>query len=90
MAKDVNATGIVGIDERLPPKTSVRPGLPSLKTMTPLAPASWAFRIFWLKVHVPRWMSAIRPATKPLKSDAAHPLAELGVAVGGMMMPPAG
>src|SRR5215469_614330 len=90
MAKDVNATGIVGTDERLPPKTSVRPGLPSLKMMTPLAPAAWAFWTFWLKVHVPRWMSAIRPGTKPLKSAAVHPLAELGVGVGGMMMPPAG
>ena len=29
-------------------------------------------------------MSAIRPATKPLKSAAVHPLAELGVGVGGM------
>ena len=90
MAKDVNATGIVGTDERLPPKTFLRPGLPSLKMMTPLAPASWAFWTFWLKVHVPRWISAIRPGTKPLKSAAVHPLAELGVAVGGMTMPPAG
>jgi hypothetical protein len=35
-------------------------------------------------------MSAIRPATKPLKSDAVHPLDELDVGVGGMMMPSAG
>src|SRR5712671_3801777 len=93
MPKDVNATGIVGMigfpaaSTRLPAKRAVRPGLPSLKMMTPLAPAAWAFWTFVPKVHVPRWMSAIRPATKPLKSDAVHPLDELDVGVGGMMMP---
>ena len=96
MSKDVNATGIVGMigfpaaSVRLPDKTSVRPGLPSLKMMTPLAPAAWAFWTLTPKLHAPRWMSAIRPATKPLKSDAVHPLDELDVGVGGMMMPPAG
>ena len=82
--------GFPAASTRLPAKLSVRPGLPSLKMMTPLAPAAWAFRTFTPKLHVPRWMSAIRPGTKPLKSAAVHPLDELGEAVGGMMIPPAG
>ena len=99
MAKDVNATGIVGTNglsfasRKMPPSTPIRPGglgLPSLKMMTPVAPAAWAFRTFTPKLHVPRWIRAIRPGTKPLKSAAVHPLDELGVGVGGMMMPPAG
>src|SRR3989440_10136185 len=96
MANDVNATGIVGIiglpaaSSKLPPSTAVRPGLPSLKMMTPDAPAACAFRTFTPKKHEPRWIRAIRPRTKPLKSAMLQPLAELGVGVGGMMMPPAG
>src|ERR1700747_3257495 len=96
MAKDVNATGIVGMigfpaaSDRLPDKTAVRPGLPSLKMMTPLAPAAWAFWTLTPKLHPPRWMSAIRPFTKPLKSDGGDPLDELGVDVGGMVVAPAG
>ena len=48
MANDVNATGIVGMiglllaSSRLPSSTSVRPGLPSLKMITPEAPAACA------------------------------------------------
>jgi hypothetical protein len=55
--------------------------------MTPLAPAAWAFWTLVPKVHVPRWMSAIRPAVKPLKSDAVHPLDELDVGVGEGLRP---
>ena len=74
----------------LMPMVSVRPGWPSLKMITPLAPAAWAFWILTPKLHVPRWISAIWPGTKPVKSALVQPLAELGVADGGMMMPPAG
>ena len=96
MSKDVNATGIVGMiglpaaSWRLSARTAVRPGFPSLKMITPEAPAAWAFRTFSPKKHVPRWINAMRPGTKPLKSDRLHPLAELGVGVGGRMIPPAG
>jgi hypothetical protein len=57
---------------------------------TPLAPAASAFWILTPKLHEPRWISAIWPAVNPLKSALVQPLAELGVADGGMMMPPAG
>src|SRR5262249_36412417 len=97
VANGVNATGIVGTT-RLPaastrpppPNTPVRPGLPSLKMITPEAPAACAFSALVPKVHVPRWISATRPGTKPLKSLAVQPLDELGDGVGGMTMPPAG
>src|SRR5216110_372220 len=76
-ANDVNATGIVGTPVRLPEKTTERPAvLPSLKMITPDAPAFWAFATFWLNVQVPRWMSAMRPATKPVKSEGSQPLVE--------------
>src|SRR4029453_3674671 len=95
-ANVVNATGMVGMigfpaaSCRLPIWRPVRSGseLPSLKMMTPDAPAAWAFWTFTPKKHVPRWISAIRPGTKPLKSLALQPLAELGVGVGGGTMPP--
>jgi hypothetical protein len=96
VANEVKATGMVGTirlpaaSERLPLNTSVRPGLPSLKMMTPDAPAACALRTLTPKLHVPRWISATRPATKPSKSLIAQPLAELGEGVGGMTMPPAG
>jgi hypothetical protein len=65
MSKDVNDTGIVGTNglllasSRLPLSTSVRPGLPSLKMITPVAPAAWAFCTFTPKLHPPRWISAM-------------------------------
>src|SRR3954468_8597817 len=96
MSNDVNATGIVGMiglsfaSCRLPENTDVRPGLPSLKMITPEAPAAWAFSTFTPKLHVPRWISAIRPGVKPLKSSDVQPLDEVGASVGGMTMPPAG
>src|SRR5919202_5198299 len=92
----VNATGIVGTNgvppasTRLPTSRPVRPGLPSLKMITPVAPAACAFCTFTPKLQPPRWISAIRPDTKPLKSVEVHPLVELDVCVGGRMMPPAG
>src|SRR5918911_1713995 len=95
-ANVVNATGMVGTNgvpaasTRLPTSRSVRPGLPSLKMITPVAPAPCAFCTFTPKLQPPRWISAIRPGTKPVKSVELHPLVELDVAVGGRMMPPAG
>ena len=59
---------------RVPVSRSVRPGWPSLKMITPLAPAVSAFWAFAPKVQVPRWTSAIAPAGKPAKSDASQPL----------------
>ena len=95
MAKDVNATGIVGMtglplaSTRLPENTPLRSGvLPSLKMTTPDAPAACAFSAFSPKKHVPRWMRAIRPGTKPAKSLALQPLVE--PPGDGMMIPPAG
>src|SRR6266702_8045918 len=87
MATDVNATGIVGMiglplaSTRLPANTPVRPGLPSLKMTTPVAPAAWALRTFTPKKQLPRWIRAIWPGTKPEKSAAVQPLDELGVGV---------
>src|SRR5919199_3549956 len=95
MSNDVNATGILATNgspfasTMLPLNTLVRPGLPSLKMITPTAPAAVAFSTFTPKLHVPRWIRAILPA-KPVKSLGLHPLAELGVGVGGMTVPPAG
>src|SRR6266566_1070779 len=97
-ANVVNATGMVGMigfpaaSCRLPIRRPVRSGLvlPSLKMMTPDAPAAWAFWAFTPKLHPPRWISAIRPAVKPLKSLALQPLVELEVGVGGSTMPPTG
>jgi hypothetical protein len=60
----------------VPPKTSVRPALPSLKMMTPIAPAACALSAFWRNVHVPRWMRAIFPETEAGKSEASQPLVE--------------
>ena len=62
---------------------SVRPGWPSLKTMTPLAPAVPALRTLVAKGQVPRWMSAMLPAWKPVKSDCSQPLVEEEAGVGG-------
>src|SRR5215216_1221633 len=96
MSKDVNATGIVGTNgllfasSRLPLITAVRPGLPSLKMTTPVAPAAWALSTFTPKLHPPRWISAILPAMEASKSPEVQPLVELEVGVGGRTMPPAG
>src|SRR3954454_9382877 len=87
-AKDVNATGIDGGFGMLPLKTAVRPGMPSLKMMTPDACAATALFTFAWNVHVPRWIRAMLPAWKPVKSFGLQPLAELGVAVGGSTMGP--
>ncbi len=62
---------------------SVRPGWPSLKMMIPEAPANPALRTLVANGQVPRWISAIRPATKPAKSVVSHPLVEVGTGVGG-------
>ena len=95
IAKDVNATGIVGMiglplaSSRLPDRTPLRAAvLPSLKMTTPEAPAAWAFRTLTPKKQVPRWIKAIRPGTKPAKSLELQPLVEPPGE--GMMMPPAG
>src|SRR5438034_7468945 len=89
MPNEVKATGTDGTPVSDPLNTPLRAGvLPSLKMITPDAPAAWAFAIFWLNVHVPRWMSAIRPATNPLKSEGAQPLVD--PPGDGMRIPPAG
>src|SRR4051794_28664432 len=96
MANDVNATGIDATNglpaasTMLPLATAVRPGLPSLKMITPDAPAAVALSTFTPKLQPPRWISATWPAVKPLKAAGVQPLVELEVAVGGMTMPPAG
>src|SRR6516165_825729 len=96
IANDVKTTGIVGTirlpeaPARLPATTPMRPGLPSLKMITPEAPAASAWTTLTPKLHPPRWISATRPGTKPLKSPVVQPLDELGDGVGGMTMPPAG
>ena len=78
------------VPDREPLKTSVRPGLPSLKMTAADAPAASAFATFWAKVQVPRWIRAISPGVNPAKSEAWQPLAELGVGVAGTTVPPAG
>src|SRR3954466_15091880 len=96
MSNDVNATGTAGTNgvslasARLPLRTAVRPGLPSLKMTTPVAPLASAFWTFTPKLQPPRWISAILPDMELSKSPALHPLVELEVSVGGRMMPPAG
>ncbi len=83
MSNDVNATGILEVigspfaSTRLPLITPVRPGLPSLKMTTPVAPAASAFCTFTPKLQPPRWISATLPAVKPLKSPDVQPLVEL-------------
>ena len=94
MANDVNATGIDATNglllasTMLPLNTPSRPGWPSLKMTTPDAPAAVAFKTFVPKVQVPRWIKAMLPGVNALKSPALQPLAELGVGVGGITVPP--
>jgi|GEM_PF-3515126 len=63
---------------RVPATASVRPGWPSLKTITPPAPAATALVALISNVQVPRWTSAMLPGTKPAKSAVSHPLVDLG------------
>lgn len=98
IANDVNTTGMcneagepsASASERS--RRSVRSGvvLPSLKRITPLAPAASALVALVPKVHVPSWISAMWPGTKPAKSAGSHPLADdgVGVGVGGMTVCP--
>lgn len=51
-----------------------RSGVPWLKTIAPIAPASVAFWILISNVHVPRCRSAMLPAVKPAKSASSQPL----------------
>jgi len=61
-----------------------------LKMTTPIAPAASAFCTFTPKLQPPRWISAMLPLVKLLKSAEVQPLVELEVGVGGITMPPAG
>ncbi len=62
----------------------MRPSWPSLKMMTPAAPASKAFCALTEKSHVPRCTSAMLPAVKSAKSSGSHPLVDvLASAPGG-------
>src|SRR6478672_659333 len=81
---------MVSVPARDPLKRLVRPGLPSLKMTAADAPAASALATFSAKVQVPRWIRAMLPGVNPSKSEAAQPLAELGVGVAGTTMPPAG
>jgi hypothetical protein len=47
---------VVALPTMRPSRSGV---LPWSKMMTASAPASWAFRAFVPKVHVPRWISAM-------------------------------
>ena len=61
--------------------------MPSLKMMTPLAPACWARSAFSPKVQPPRWITTMLPSVKRAKSPAWHPLVELtgpGSGLGGI------
>src|SRR5829696_6372644 len=70
---------------------AVRPPPPSLKMITPAAPASSALCTFVQLLQVPlRWTSAMRPATKPLKLAAVQPLVLVAVAGAGIRMPAVG
>jgi hypothetical protein len=40
------------------------------------------------KLHVPRWISAMLPGVKPLKSAIEQPFLELGAGLGGRTRPP--
>ena len=50
--------------------------LPWLKKRMPTAPAAAAFSPLISNVQVPRWISAMLPAGKPVKSAASHPLVD--------------
>jgi hypothetical protein len=50
--------------------------LPSLKMITPIAPLAAAFSAFCRNVQVPRWTSAMLPATEAGKSASSQPLVE--------------
>ena len=58
--------------------------LPSLKRITPTAPAVWAFASFCTNGHVPRWISETAPLVAAGKSAASQPL--LLVSVDGLAM----
>ncbi len=67
----------------VPENAAVAPGAPLLKMTTPAAPCCSALSAFVPKVQLPRWISAMAPAGKPLKSAASQPLVE-GVVVTGV------
>ena len=72
---DTATTGIVAWNPSVGRKSSaVRAGvLPWLKMITALAPAAWAFVTFTPKVHVPRWRSAMLPATGESSAKCGRP-----------------
>src|SRR3954464_6789717 len=87
----LGTNGLLLASSRLPLITAVRPGLPSLKMTTPVAPAACALSTFTPKLQPPRWISAMWPdIVDESKSPDVQPLVELDVCVGGRTMPPAG
>src|SRR3954454_16910532 len=87
MSNEVNATGMSGTNgslfwsSRLPLSTAVRPGLPSLKMITPIAPAAFALSTYTPKLHPPRWISAILPVMVPGSKSPDRPRGRGGRAV---------
>jgi hypothetical protein len=81
-AKLVPTAGMVTPGEPSVPLIGPFSPPPRLKITAADAPAAWAFSAFTRNVHVPRCISAIRPATKAVKSLASQPLVlvALGVA----------
>ena len=59
--------------------SSVAAGLALVEDDHGGAPAASAFSAFTSKSHAPRWISAIWPATKPVKSLTSQPAVELGL-----------
>ena len=55
--------------------------MPRLKISAADAPASSAFCALTAKSQVPRWISAMSPSGKPVKSSGSQPLSEVSLGV---------
>ena len=89
VAKSVPTTGMRTAEVLIePPRRPLRspvpwPVRPSLKMITPDAPAASACSALAWKLQVPRWISAMLPRTKVEKSLASHPEVDSGALSGG-------